>query len=260
LPLSQAARAGALRLSLGAGGRNLRRAHDERACALSRRQPCGGAGDTQTLWDQLQALQRHLLPTYEALHAHVPGFPVIGADETVWPLLEKSGAKRWYAWSITTPEAVFYRVDPSRSAEAAARTLLGDYTRLFPQAKEVFALLGELFKLEAEAKEADDRRSFCPCVANNRGGSFRRSTTGSPRRSSCRSRHSAGPSPTRSSSGRGSSASLRTPISPCTTMARRGRCGAWCAAEKITTARSRCVGRRWLHSSTRSGIRQARWP
>lgn len=157
--------------------------------------------ESQTLWDQLQALQRHLLPTYEALHAHVLRFPVLGADETVWPLLEKGGAKRWYAWSITTPEAVFYRVDPSRSAEAA-RALLCDYTGVvvcdgysayqtlasakdrprftlahcwahvrrkfveaepaYPQAKELLALVGELFKVEAEAKEADvpDRRSL----------------------------------------------------------------------------------------------------
>jgi transposase len=157
--------------------------------------------DTQTLWDQLQALHRHLLPTYEALHAHTLGFPVVGADETVWPLLEKGGSKRWYAWSIATPDAVFYRVDASRSAEAA-RALLRDYAGIvvcdgysayqtlasaregprftlahcwshvrrkfveaepaYPQAKELLALIGELFKVEAQAREADvpDRRAL----------------------------------------------------------------------------------------------------
>jgi transposase len=85
----------------------------------------GLAVDTQTLWDQLLVLSRHLEPTYEALHAHVLAAPVIGADETVWPLLEKGGAKRWYAWSVTAPEGVFYRIDPSRSARAAAEILRG---------------------------------------------------------------------------------------------------------------------------------------
>jgi transposase len=79
--------------------------------------------DTQTLWDQLFAVQRHLLPTYEALHALVLAAPVVGADETTWPLLEKGGGKRWYAWSIACPEAVFYRIDPSRSARAAGEIL-----------------------------------------------------------------------------------------------------------------------------------------
>jgi transposase len=86
----------------------------------------GLAVDTQTLWDQLAALARPLGPTYEALHAHVLAAPVLGADETVWPLLEKGGAKRWYAWSVSAPDAVFYRVDPSRSARAAAE-ILRDY-------------------------------------------------------------------------------------------------------------------------------------
>lgn len=85
----------------------------------------GLAVDTQTLWDQLLGLARPLGPSYEALHAHVLAAPVLGADETVWPLLEKGGAKRWYAWSVTAPDAVFYRVDPSRSARAAAEILAG---------------------------------------------------------------------------------------------------------------------------------------
>jgi transposase len=83
----------------------------------------GLAIDTQTLWDQLLSLHRHLLPSYEALHDLVLAAPVVGADETTWPLLEKGGGKRWYAWSIACPEAVFYRIDPSRSARAAGEIL-----------------------------------------------------------------------------------------------------------------------------------------
>jgi transposase len=82
--------------------------------------------DTQTLWDQLQALAGHLAPSYAMLHDKVLEAPVIGADETTWRLLEKGGSKRWYAWSIAAPNAVFYRIDPSRSARAA-QAILRDY-------------------------------------------------------------------------------------------------------------------------------------
>jgi len=82
--------------------------------------------DTQTLWDQLHALYRHLQPTAAALHALVLASPVIAADETRWPLLGAPGASKWHAWSVTSPEAISYRICSSRSA-AAAREVLGDY-------------------------------------------------------------------------------------------------------------------------------------
>jgi len=82
--------------------------------------------DTQTLWDQLQALARHLEPSLEALHHFVLEAPVVGADETRWKLLEKGGGKTWWAWSVMRPEAVVYRIDASRSAAAGAR-ILRDY-------------------------------------------------------------------------------------------------------------------------------------
>ena len=47
---------------------------------------------TQTLWDQIFALSRHLEPTYRALFEYVLGAPVIGADETTWQLMD---GKRW---------------------------------------------------------------------------------------------------------------------------------------------------------------------
>ncbi len=159
----------------------------------------GLALDTQTLWDQLLALSRHLAPSCEALHAHVLAAPVVGADETVWPLLERGGAKRWYAWSLAAPDAVFYRISPSRSARAAAEILrdyagivvcdgYGAYSALaaasreglggrpaftlahcwahvrrkfiecepaFPEAGKALDLIGQLYALEAEAREAE---------------------------------------------------------------------------------------------------------
>ncbi len=81
--------------------------------------------DSQTLWDQLHALARHLEPSYQALHAYVLQAPVIGADETTWRLLEK-GSKSWYAWAAVREDAVIYRIAGSRSADAA-EALLRDY-------------------------------------------------------------------------------------------------------------------------------------
>jgi transposase len=82
--------------------------------------------ETQTLWDQTNALARHLHPTYEALVAKVRGSPIVGADETWWRLLKPGEAKRWWNWCLASPEAVVYRLLDSRSTEAA-RQILGDY-------------------------------------------------------------------------------------------------------------------------------------
>jgi transposase len=46
--------------------------------------------DSQTLWDQIQALARHLEPTYEALGTRALAAAVINVDETRWPRLGSS--------------------------------------------------------------------------------------------------------------------------------------------------------------------------
>jgi transposase len=154
---------------------------------------------SQTLWDQLEALARHLTPSYEALAGRVLEAPVVGADETRWRLLTPGKSKTWWAWSVTAPEAVFYRIASSRSA-AAATELLGGYSGVvmcdgyrayhalarerdgpggfvlahcwsharrkfveaepdYPKAGEVLALIGELYALEAEAGDDPARRA-----------------------------------------------------------------------------------------------------
>jgi transposase len=82
--------------------------------------------DSQTLWNQLEALGRRLAPAHEALRDRILLQPVVGADETWWRLMQGKGSKRWWAWSVTSTDAVFYRILDSRS-QAAARELLGDY-------------------------------------------------------------------------------------------------------------------------------------
>jgi transposase len=81
---------------------------------------------TQTLWDQVLALSRHLTPSYWALKDFVLEAGVVGMDETRWPLLAKGKTKKWWVWSLCRPEAVFYQIAPTRSA-AEVKGLLGHY-------------------------------------------------------------------------------------------------------------------------------------
>lgn len=82
--------------------------------------------DSQTLWDQILALAGHLEPSYEALHRRALTDEVLGADETWWRLMDRSAGARWWAWCLASRDAVFYRILPSRSGDAAKK-LLGDY-------------------------------------------------------------------------------------------------------------------------------------
>lgn len=88
--------------------------------------------DSQTLWDQLNALAHVLEPAHARLHAHVLAQAVIGADETFWRLMGAKGkrdggdGKRWQTWAVVAPNAVSYRILDSRSADAA-KEVLGEY-------------------------------------------------------------------------------------------------------------------------------------
>jgi len=81
--------------------------------------------DTQTLWDQIDGLAWHLERTYWALHGYILGADVVGADETWWRLMQAEGSKRWWAWSLTVPDAVWHGIAPSRSAATAKKYLEG---------------------------------------------------------------------------------------------------------------------------------------
>jgi len=81
--------------------------------------------ESQTLWDQIEALATVLQPTYDALRQYVLTAPVVGADETWWRLLGGPESKRWWAWSVLREDAVTYTILASRSQEAARRVLDG---------------------------------------------------------------------------------------------------------------------------------------
>ena len=79
--------------------------------------------DTQTLWDQIESLACHLQPTYEALKTRVLQSDLVHADETTWRYLTKGNTKKWWAWSVSAGDAVYYRIADSRSSEAAGHLL-----------------------------------------------------------------------------------------------------------------------------------------
>ena len=81
--------------------------------------------ESQTLWDQLDALASVLHPTYAALRHYVLAAPVVGADETWWRLLGGPQQIRWWAWSVAREDAVTYTILESRSQEAARQVLTG---------------------------------------------------------------------------------------------------------------------------------------
>ena len=82
--------------------------------------------ESQTLWDQLHALARHLEPTYEALGRQALVAPVINVDETRWPRLGSPTPSAGTVWGVSTPTVAFYRILPGKSAEEG-RQLLGGY-------------------------------------------------------------------------------------------------------------------------------------
>ena len=81
--------------------------------------------DSQTLWDQINALARHLEPTYQALCRQVLESDVVFADETFWRNHENKNTSKWWTWCAVSDKISSYRIEKSRSHDAAKRLLDG---------------------------------------------------------------------------------------------------------------------------------------
>jgi transposase len=81
--------------------------------------------DTQTLWDQIEALATRLAPAYDALLEHILASPQLGADETWWRRMDRGSRRKWWDWCLTTPDAVYHRIHEKRSAAVVAELLEG---------------------------------------------------------------------------------------------------------------------------------------
>ena len=82
---------------------------------------------SQTLWDQLEALERVVGRVRPRLLAHIIGHAVVGADETRWRMLKASANKTWYVWLLHVSTGVYYTIENSRSM-AVIDKLLGSFT------------------------------------------------------------------------------------------------------------------------------------
>lgn len=72
--------------------------------------------DLQTLWEQINAIARHLQPTYEALGRQVLETPEINVDEARWTMGTPKPAAST-VWGVRVPALSFYRILPDKSAE-----------------------------------------------------------------------------------------------------------------------------------------------
>lgn len=145
--------------------------------------------DSQTLWDQSNALARPLEPSYRELGRQVLTSGVVHADETSWRMLTQNEA-RWCVWGISSRQAAYYQICDSHSAATAQGLLAGydgvlvvDGTPIYPAALppgsgpriancwahvlrkyrdvaanfprecgEILALIGKMYDVEREAR------------------------------------------------------------------------------------------------------------
>jgi len=80
---------------------------------------------SQTLWDQIDALARHLEPTYDALCVGILENELVCADETYWRNHENKNTSKWWTWCVTSDDMSVYRIERSRSKDAAENVLGG---------------------------------------------------------------------------------------------------------------------------------------
>lgn len=81
--------------------------------------------DSQTLWDQMNALARHLEPTYDALGRRALESPVINVDETRWTMMGSKKRAVGIVWVVRAPTVSFYRILPGKSADEGRQVLAG---------------------------------------------------------------------------------------------------------------------------------------
>ncbi len=111
------------------------------------------------MWDQEDALAELLEPSYVKLLAYVLGADVIGADETHWRLMQPGSSKKWWVWCLTTDDAAWYMLEPSRSAETIGR-VLGEFEGVVMC--DAYSAYGSL------AKASEGRLRLAHCFAHAR--------------------------------------------------------------------------------------------
>ena len=134
----------------------------DRQARIMRRE--GLETDSQTLWDQTQALATGLEPSYEALRPSVLSDFVIHIDETTWRLMDKPGSTGWWVWNVSSRYGAYYRLSPSRGTEVATEILAGFTGVVVADGYEVYAkLVRQVPGITLAACWAHVRRKFVEC-------------------------------------------------------------------------------------------------
>lgn len=79
--------------------------------------------ESQTLWDQIDTIARHLAPTYEALGRRALEASVINVDETRWAMMGATTPAKGTVWTVRSPTVSCYRILPARSADEGRQVL-----------------------------------------------------------------------------------------------------------------------------------------
>jgi transposase len=77
----------------------------------------GLAVKTNVLWEQTVHLRKHVRPTYDAIHIAALNEPVLGADETGYPMLEK-GRELWQVLCLVSPNLSYLRIGRHKDTAA----------------------------------------------------------------------------------------------------------------------------------------------
>jgi len=110
---------------------------------------------SQTLWDQTQALAKHLEPSYDALHAHILEKKIVGIDTTSWPKLmkKKPGTKPWQMWCLTSDDGIYHSIRHDKGTQTCNEILrdfngvvIGDQAQTHYAAQKMAAREGPGFK------------------------------------------------------------------------------------------------------------------
>jgi transposase len=124
--------------------------------------------DSQTLFDQLWALNQLLMPAYLRLGDVQRAKSLLFADETRWPLYGVKGkgaeSSKWHIWTLVSDAGVYYEIHDGRDALSAEDLLGGFEGYVMCDGYKAYESLAKKYpKLKLVQCWAHVRRNFVEC-------------------------------------------------------------------------------------------------
>ena len=107
---------------------------------------CGLDVSSQTLWDQQEALARHLEPTWRVLWSRALAEDVPYVDETGWRMMGSKQKPKWTLFGLTAPQLAVYHLVHSKSTATTREILSGFRGTLVVDGYKVYPIVAELEK------------------------------------------------------------------------------------------------------------------